>query len=306
MADSETRYPSRRALRQAAQKAQRREKVLGTFRASGANNNPNRGIARRPGVHRRGQVFSRLAVLAALGVATIVVPLSGFVSPELSVASAGQTQVSESAGDSILNQLRRTAIEDEAEYLQAQPAAGTQARLREAAQVVEQGGCVATEPGANGDLSLFAEQEAELYWPMKQGSFRWTSPFGYRIHPVTGVSKLHEGVDMSAPLGTPIYAVADGKVISQADFSASMAVVISHEINGEKFYSAYLHMYADGIFVKVGQTVKKGQMIGEVGNAGLSTGPHLHFEIHPGGGGPVDPVPWMERHEAKYIGKTCK
>ncbi len=112
--------------------------------------------------------------------------------------------------------------------------------------------------------------------PLKSGSYRITSRFGMRIHPISGKEKMHEGVDMAAPQGTPIYAAKSGKVTRTA-FQAGGAgyyVSINH---GDGFSSIYMHM--THYIVKPGDYVKTGQVIGYVGSTGGSTGPHLHFGI---------------------------
>lgn len=115
---------------------------------------------------------------------------------------------------------------------------------------------------------------------------RIASGFGTRIDPVYKVAKFHAGLDFAAPQGTPIYATADGRV-SEADFNAGgygNHVVINHGFGYETLYG---HMYR--IKARVGQMVKRGEVIGYVGNTGKSTGPHCHYEVHKNGQ-PIDPV----------------
>lgn len=103
---------------------------------------------------------------------------------------------------------------------------------------------------------------------------RPTSPFGYRIHPVTGENKLHSGADWSAPCGTPVVAAADG-VIESARYEGSYGnyTVIQH---GGGLSTAYAHLSG---FEVTGGSVSQGQVIGYVGVTGLSTGCHLHFMV---------------------------
>ncbi|MBL6449451.1 M23 family metallopeptidase [Fulvivirga sp. 29W222] len=105
---------------------------------------------------------------------------------------------------------------------------------------------------------------------------RLASGFGYRVHPVYKVKKLHTGIDFSAPIGTPIYATADGTVAKvKVRFSGyGKLVEIDH---GFGFKTRYAHMHE--FEVREGQKVKRGQIIGYVGNTGLSTAPHLHYEV---------------------------
>ncbi|QDB80074.1 hypothetical protein FE251_12300 [Georgenia wutianyii] len=120
-------------------------------------------------------------------------------------------------------------------------------------------------------------------YPVAPGSFRLTSPYGFRVHPIFGTYSMHMGNDYAAPLGTPIHAVTDGTVVYTGAGRlgrSSELVIIEHVVGGTTFYSWYVHMYPEGIFVEVGQQVRAGEVIAEVGSNGNSTGPHLHFEIH--------------------------
>jgi murein DD-endopeptidase MepM/ murein hydrolase activator NlpD len=114
---------------------------------------------------------------------------------------------------------------------------------------------------------------------------RFASGFGMRIHPVYKTRKMHNGVDLTAPTGTKIYATGDG-VISNADFSRGYGkrVVIDH---GYSYKTLYAHM--SRVLVRKGQTVKRGDVIGLVGSTGTSTGPHLHYEVIKNNR-PVDPI----------------
>lgn len=105
---------------------------------------------------------------------------------------------------------------------------------------------------------------------------RTASGWGWRIHPVYKIKKFHEGMDFSAPIGTEVYATGDGTV-SMVETSYSgygKHVKINH---GFGYESIYAHM--SKFNVKVGQKVKRGDVIGYVGSTGISTGPHLHYEV---------------------------
>ncbi|MDR0792531.1 MAG: M23 family metallopeptidase [Chitinophagaceae bacterium] len=106
------------------------------------------------------------------------------------------------------------------------------------------------------------------------------SGFGYRIDPVYKVVKFHAGLDFAAPIGTPIYATADG-VVTRADFNAGgygNHIIIDH---GYGYETLYGHMYK--MKATVGEHVKRGEVIGYVGSTGKSTGPHCHYEVHKNG-----------------------
>lgn len=114
---------------------------------------------------------------------------------------------------------------------------------------------------------------------------RIASGFGMRIHPIYGIAKMHSGLDFTAPQGTPIYATGDG-VVSTAGAGTGTGnhVIINH---GYGYETEYMHMVR--IKARVGQRVKRGEVIGWVGSTGASTGPHVHYEVHINGN-PVDPV----------------
>ncbi len=103
------------------------------------------------------------------------------------------------------------------------------------------------------------------------------SGFGNRVHPVYKVKKMHTGIDFAAEIGTPIYATADGKVVVvDVKFSGyGKMVEIDH---GFGYRTRYAHMH--DFAVSQGQNIKRGDLIGYVGNTGLSTAPHLHYEVH--------------------------
>lgn len=150
-----------------------------------------------------------------------------------------------------------------------------------------------------------AAAAAAVVVPLPAGSYVVTSPFGSRDDPLRpGTQRLHEGVDLAAPDGTPILAVAAGRV-EHAGPSPSGAnrVVIAHVIAGEVVASVYRHMWDHGIHVAPGEAVAAGQHIADVGSQGRSTGPHLHLEIRPGGATqpPVDPQAWLTRHDAALL-----
>lgn len=106
-----------------------------------------------------------------------------------------------------------------------------------------------------------------------------TSPFGYRVHPIFKTRKFHSGIDIAAPMNTPIKAANTGKVIMAGWYGGyGKVVIIDHGvIRGQSITTLYGHM--NSISVSQGQSVKQGQIIGRVGTTGYSTGPHCHFEV---------------------------
>jgi murein DD-endopeptidase MepM/ murein hydrolase activator NlpD len=106
---------------------------------------------------------------------------------------------------------------------------------------------------------------------------RVSSTFGMRNHPILGYSRLHRGVDFAAPIGTPVQAAGDG-VITRAGWNGGYGdyVRVRHA-NG--YETAYAHLSAFAGYLRPGSPVLQGQIIGYVGTTGLSTGPHLHYEV---------------------------
>lgn len=112
------------------------------------------------------------------------------------------------------------------------------------------------------------------------------SLFGYRTDPFYKVTKFHEGIDFTAAIGTPIYATGDG-IVSEAGYNNGgfgNKITISH---GYSYETVYAHL--SKIKVKAGQRVKRGEVIGFMGNTGKSTAPHLHYEVHKAGV-PINPI----------------
>ncbi len=111
--------------------------------------------------------------------------------------------------------------------------------------------------------------------PLKE--LKTTASFGYRIHPVTSQKQFHRGIDLRASINTPVYATADGVVRyvqprNSGDFGR--VIIISHNFG---FETVYAHLRETN--VKLGDVIKKNQIIAMSGNSGRSTGPHLHYEI---------------------------
>ncbi len=102
-----------------------------------------------------------------------------------------------------------------------------------------------------------------------------TSSFGWRKDPFTGRYKMHEGIDISAPYGTPVYATAKGRVV-YAGFKGGYGLVVEID-HGNGTITRYAHL--SKILVRAGQKVVRGDIIGRVGNTGRSTGPHVHYEV---------------------------
>ncbi|MDE2510302.1 MAG: M23 family metallopeptidase [Elusimicrobia bacterium] len=115
---------------------------------------------------------------------------------------------------------------------------------------------------------------------------RISSPFGYRFHPILHKARMHDGLDIPKPYGTPVYPARSGRVIEAGWHEGYGQLIEIRHFNGES--TRYGHL--SKILVRPGQIVQRGKtMIGRVGSTGLSTGPHLHFEVRDKYGRPVNP-----------------
>ena len=115
-----------------------------------------------------------------------------------------------------------------------------------------------------------------------------TSSFGYRMHPILGYNRFHAGVDFGADTGSPIFAADSGVVIFAGWYGGyGQSIIIDH---GNNLTTLYAH--SSELYVSEGQSVQQGQAIAAIGTTGLSTGPHLHFEVRLNGE-PVDPMSYL-------------
>jgi murein DD-endopeptidase MepM/ murein hydrolase activator NlpD len=225
---------------------------------------------------RRPALYLAAALIGATGVAVTVASDQGqnaqadepiSVAEELGLAQAEQSTLSGEEATSRLQQLVASRAQ------------------REDAQVA------AAHVQANADAAAVAAAQAAAAEAARHRTVlpidgaRLTSGFGHRW------GTLHAGVDFAAPMGTPEYAAMNGVVLRAGPASGyGNAVYIQHE-NGD--VTVYGHMQE--ILVETGQTVQAGETIALLGNAGQSTGPHLHFEVRVGGmeGERIDPLPWL-------------
>ncbi len=137
---------------------------------------------------------------------------------------------------------------------------------------------------------------AESDWLTPLDNYWITSPFGERVHPITGEVRVHYGVDMAWDEGTPIYASRSGLVTTAGwDDACGNHVVLAH---GDGYSSIYMHM--SGFAVSEGDYVNQGQVIGYIGSTGWSTGPHLHFGIMTGGSY-VNPGNYIYLDPSRYL-----
>ncbi|MGH7728924.1 MAG: M23 family metallopeptidase, partial [Vulcanimicrobiaceae bacterium] len=184
-----------------------------------------------------------------------------------------QTQVAQLEDLSAAQEAQLEALIRERQQAEAARIAAEQAARRRAAALAGVALPPETESGA----------PAEFSWPV---SGPITSPFGMRPDPFGhGGFEMHTGIDIGAPMGATVTAAAAGRIIYAGWYGGyGNAIIIDH--GGE---TSTLYGHLSQIFVSVGQEVERGQAIGAVGSTGMSTGPHLHFEIRVNGVA-VDPT----------------
>ena len=145
-------------------------------------------------------------------------------------------------------------------------------------------------PGVGLDQKTLQSRMGELFMVPITAKFRWTSPYGWRSDPFTGVQSFHTGTDMACPEGTPILAAMSGK-ISEVGNNRTYGnyIIINH---GNGYQTVYAHM--SKTIAKKGQWVSQGTKIGLVGSTGYSTGPHLHFMVYKNGNR-IDPMTVLKK-----------
>lgn len=143
---------------------------------------------------------------------------------------------------------------------------------------------IAAQSVVNGEVQVISSGS----WPVP-GHSRISSPYGYRIHPIFNTKKMHTGIDIPAPTGTPTVSIDSGKVIFAGTKGGyGKTVMIQHDDGKVTLYA-----HNSALTVSVGQRVKKGQVVAKIGSTGNSTGPHLHFEVRINGKH-VNPVPYIK------------
>ncbi len=157
------------------------------------------------------------------------------------------------------------------------------------------------EIAADSGVTLFAgtwvnDPNAAIQWPFPVG-VPISAAFGSSTY-LSQFSSPHRGVDLTPGEGADIHAVAAGtvRIATESGGDYGVTVVIDHEVDGELVSTRYGHMQYGSLEVAVGDTVEPGQVIGNVGSTGRSTGPHLHLEVLLGGTTQTDPIAWLQEH----------
>lgn len=314
--------PSRRELRLARQRAAAAHTAMSeepltekidSAQLQAAIAKPPTSIASRS--HRKvtaqnssGLVMDRLATLVGAGLLAVS---GGFLAGVTSSSNSAIAHADITQSSSVLTGIKENR-ETPASLL-ANSGAADAARFQETQNSAAQGSLACdAKSGANSIVAAFIRSDNTVVWPMTADSYKLSSSFGLRSDPFLSETRMHNGQDFSAPNGTPIYAIADGKVLAvgrNPETGINNSIIIQHEINGKVFTSWYLHMYDNDILVSAGDTVKAGQHIAGVGSQGRSTGSHLHFEIRPGAGmdtKPVEPLAFLTSLNAVDPARLCK
>lgn len=254
----------------------------------------------------------RVAVLGALAAVTTVVPLTGAALPTSSSDPSTGPPLGETSALQVFAAGGTQLSTDTSAALAADPLASLRSMVTTSRSTDrESATCADGAMEANGVLASEVESSPpEIVMPLAEGSFHYTSRYGLRTHPIFGSYSEHTGLDMAAAAGTPIHAAADGTVIHAGagmDGRSSMLVIVEHEVDGAKFWTWYVHMYPNGVYVSEGQQVSAGEVIGAVGSYGNSTGPHLHFEVHLDQDlTTIDPESWLAENAVPLDSETLQ
>ncbi|MPV89790.1 M23 family metallopeptidase [Georgenia ruanii] len=253
--------------------------------------------------------------LAALAILTPVVGTSGLT--DGAVAATGHDKPNALAAIDVASPEANTP-----ESLRNDPAAASRAAERQAVEEAQKAAEAAAAEEARKAAEAAAAEEARraaeaaaaeearkaaeaanrVVSPIA-GPISLTSSYGHRNDPLgrSSAYSFHLGQDIAAPRNTPIHAAAAGTVTHAGagiNGRSNNLIIIQHNINGQTFYTWYVHMYDDGVYVTPGQQVAAGDVIGGVGSNGNSTGPHLHFEVHDAADNTMNPLTWLQQHGA--------
>lgn len=161
-----------------------------------------------------------------------------------------------------------------------------------------------TEKKTQTNVAAIVRTSSSEFTNNPNGTIQWPFAVGVPVsdhfgpRSCAGCSANHGGTDFNPGNGSPIQVIADGVVryVEDGEGSLGVHVIIDHQIDGELVSSVYAHMQHGSAAVKEGDPVKVGQLVGLVGTTGMSTGPHLHFEIREGGTTKVDSFVWLQNH----------
>ena len=239
----------------------------------------SRATGRIRGMAARGASVAVLAVVALLAVSTSLPAAALLSSADVQTAARASTSTTTPAGQTINVAGGDTLTVHRDGY--------------ESKSIAE----VAAASGIRLEATFTNNPNGTIQWPFAVG-VHIGDQFGHRD--CAGCSVNHGGQDFNPGIGAPIQAIADGVVSRAEDGEGSLGVhmMIDHVIDGKTVTSVYAHMIHGSMLFKTGDVVKVGQVIGKTGNTGMSTGPHLHFEIRLGGinGTKTNPLVWLREN----------
>lgn len=250
------------------------------MQASGANPKNRRTLAKP---------LRSIAIFGAVGamVTAIALPAFAAVKPGDAAPATLQQMAAEDAQSIVVASEATVAPMERGTFTATTPEEIEKAKAEAAAAARATAAASSSGVSLAGiDLNMVAPGSGEVRYPLAGGSY--TSGEG------PGSGRGHQGWDMLAPEGTPIFAVASGvvRISSEGYYGYGVGIVIDHAIGGQSVSSLYGHMVYGSRLVSAGDYVNAGQMIGLVGNTGQSYGAHLHLEIRVGNG-IVDPESWL-------------
>ncbi len=257
------------------------------------------GKHRRPGKHRRqartahppgAPALMGTAVLASAAAAFLHVPAaSGSDTPTARTTSLDPVKSVRAGSASLLAQAAAAAHAGQIATVYATPDADVAAKQAAMLRTLRSGSRASRSISAHQRTITLKKLEATVAWVKPVVSYTLTAGFG-------DASSLwahrHTGQDFAAPTGTPIHVVGAGTVVfAQWDGAYGRKIIVRH---GDGTETWYCHMSA--FEAKLGDTVQANDVIGLVGATGNTTGPHLHFEVRPEGGDPIEPMAWLRDH----------
>jgi len=251
-----------------------------------------RTVAPREAARKMIAPMRSIAIFGAVGALVAAVALPAYAaSSGSSDATATLQQVAAGDAQSLVVASQATASPlDRSTYSATTPEEIAEKKAEEAAKARAAAAAEAAAASAGsmpvdiGNYALVSPGSGEVRYPLPGGSYYVSRTLG----------SGHDGADMVASAGTPIYAAAGGVVrVSQSGYGGyGEAIVIDHVIGGKVVSTLYGHMIYGSRAVSAGQRVEPGQMIGQVGNTGRSYGAHLHLEVRLGGS-LVEPISWL-------------
>ena len=228
-----------------------------------------------------------LVAASALLVSTSL-PATALFDPDAPPASTVMASIASSAN----NDSDLTLAAEQVLTLEASTALNTPDASRDDWSVTSYAEMLRLKYGSR-DFSYSTSGSGAVRWPFA-APVPINSGFGERVAPCRSCSSYHQGLDFGAGSGSPIFSIADGVVI-QSEYSGGFGqhAIIEHTINGQRVQSIYAHMTGGSSPLVAGQEVRAGDLVGTVGNTGVTTGAHLHFEIHIDDIA-IDPFAWLQ------------